>query len=63
MQQQIKAFRIIRRVLFLIYEFKFPNNINIHPVISIIYLKLILKSSDIYNRFYNNYLILVEKDP
>jgi hypothetical protein len=53
---------MIRRVLFLIYEFEFPNNINIHPIISIIYLKLISKGSDPYNRSRNNYPASVKKD-
>jgi hypothetical protein len=53
---------MIRRVLSLVYEFEFPNNINIHSVISIIYLKLISKSNDLYNRSRNNYLILIKKD-
>jgi hypothetical protein len=53
---------MIRRVLSLIYEFEFPNNINIYPIILIIYLKLISKSSDSYNRSRNNYSALIEKD-
>jgi hypothetical protein len=53
---------MIFRLLFLVYEFEFPNNMNIYPVISIIYLKLILKGSDFYNRFRNNYLALVKED-
>jgi hypothetical protein len=61
-QQRIKFFRMIRRVLFLIYEFEFSNNINIYPVISIIYLKLISKNSDFYNRFRNDYSVSVKKD-
>jgi hypothetical protein len=35
---------------------------NIHSVIFIIYLKLISKSSDSYNRSRNNYSALIEKD-
>jgi hypothetical protein len=53
---------MIRRVLFLVYEFEFPNNINIHPVISIIYLELKSKDSDFCNRSRNDYSILVKKD-
>jgi hypothetical protein len=53
---------MIRRVSSLVYEFEFPNNINIYPIISIIYLKLVLKDSDSYNRFRNDYSILIEKD-
>jgi hypothetical protein len=53
---------MIYRVSFLIYEFEFPNNINIYPVISIIYLKLISKNSDSYNYFCNDYSALVKKD-
>jgi hypothetical protein len=53
---------MIYRVLSLIYEFEFPYNMNIHSVISIIYLKLVLKGSDFYNRFRNDYLISVKKD-
>jgi hypothetical protein len=52
---------MIRRVSSLIYEFEFPNNINIYPIISIIYLKLIPKNSDIYNRFRNDYSIPILK--
>jgi hypothetical protein len=55
-------FRIIRRILFLIYEFEFPNNINIYPIISIIYLELVSKNSDFYNRFRNDYSIPIKKD-
>jgi hypothetical protein len=62
-QQQIESFRMIRRVSSLIYELKFLNNINIYPIILIIYLKLISKNSDPYNRFRNNYLILIKKNP
>jgi hypothetical protein len=53
---------MIYRVLPLIYEFEFPNNINIHPVISIIYLKLISKNSDPYNYFRNNYSVSVKEN-
>jgi hypothetical protein len=53
---------MIRRVSSLIYEFEFPNNINIHPIISIIYLELIPKDSDLYNRSRNDYLISIKKD-
>jgi hypothetical protein len=53
---------MICHVLFLVYEFEFPNNINIYPVILIIYLELILKGSDFYNRFRNNYPISIKKD-
>jgi hypothetical protein len=53
---------MIRRVSSLIYEFKFPNNINIHSVILIIYLELVSKSSDSYNRFRNDYPASVKKD-
>jgi hypothetical protein len=52
----------MRRILFLIYEFEFPNNINIHPIILIIYLKLVSKDSDLYNYFRNDYLILIKED-
>jgi hypothetical protein len=61
-QQQIRSFKMIYRVSPLIYKFEFPNNINIHPINSIIYLKLISKDSDPYNRFRNNYPISIEKD-
>jgi hypothetical protein len=53
---------MIYRVLFLIYKFEFPNNINIYPVISIIHLKLILKNSDSYNRSRNDYPASIKKD-
>jgi hypothetical protein len=53
---------MIRRVSFLIYEFEFPNNINIYSIISVIHLELILKNSDFYNRFYNNYPASIEND-
>jgi hypothetical protein len=53
---------MIYRVSFLIYEFEFPNNINIHPIISIIYLKLISKNNDSYNRFRNDYSVLIKED-
>jgi hypothetical protein len=53
---------MIRRVLSLIYEFEFPNNINIYSIISITYLELISKDSDLYNRFRNIYSVPVKKD-
>jgi hypothetical protein len=62
-QQRIRFFRIIRRVSSLVYEFEFPNNINIYSIILIIYLKLTLKGSNFYNRSRNDYLILIKKDP
>jgi hypothetical protein len=62
-QQWIEFFRMIRPVSFLIYEFEFSNNINIHSVISIIYLELISKDSDFYNRSRNDYSVSVEKNP
>jgi hypothetical protein len=62
MQQRIGFFKMIRRVSYLIYEFEFPNNINIYLVISIIYLELVSKNSDSYNRFRNDYSILIKKD-
>jgi hypothetical protein len=58
-----KIFKIIRRISSLIYELELPNNINIYPVISIIYLKLALKGSDPYNRFRNNYPVPVKENP
>jgi hypothetical protein len=61
-QQQIKSFKVICRVSSLVYEFEFPNNMNIHSVILIIYLELVSKGSDFYNRFRNNYPISVEKN-
>jgi hypothetical protein len=54
---------MIRRILSLIYEFEFPNKINIYSIISIVYLKLISKNSDLYNRFRNNYSVPVKEDP
>jgi hypothetical protein len=54
---------MIRRVSSLIYKFEFPNNINIHPIILIIYLKLISKDNDPYNHFRNNYSAPIEEDP
>jgi hypothetical protein len=62
-QQRIESFKVIYRVSSLTYEFEFPNNINIHSIISIIYLKLISKYIDLYNRFCNDYPILIEEDP
>jgi hypothetical protein len=53
---------MIRRVLSLIYEFEFPNNINIYSVIFIIYLELASKDSDFYNHSRNDYSALVKKD-
>jgi hypothetical protein len=54
---------MIRRILSLVYEFELPNNMNIHPVISVTYLELVLKDNDSYNRFRNDYSASVEKDP
>jgi hypothetical protein len=62
-QQRIEFFRVIRRISSLIYEFEFPNNMNIYPIISIIYLKLISKNSDSYNRFRNDYPASIKEDP
>jgi hypothetical protein len=53
---------MICRVSLLIYEFEFPNNMNIYPIILIIYLKLASKDSDSYNRFRNNYPTSIKKD-
>jgi hypothetical protein len=50
----------MRSGLSLIYEFEFPNNINIYPIISIIHLKLAPKNSDPYNCPRNDYLISVK---
>jgi hypothetical protein len=61
-QQRIESFRIIRRVLPLIYKLEFPNNINIYSIILIIYLELISKNSDFYNRSRNDYLISIKED-
>jgi hypothetical protein len=61
-QQRIESFRMICRVSFLIYEFEFSNNINIHPIILIINLKLISKDSDSYNRSRNDYPIPIKKN-
>jgi hypothetical protein len=61
-QQRIRSFKIIRRVSSLIYEFEFPNNINIYPIISIIYLELASKNSDSYNYSRNGYLISIKKN-
>jgi hypothetical protein len=52
---------MIRRVLFLIYKFEFPNYINIHPIILIIHLKSAPKGSDFYNYFRNDYPALLRK--
>jgi hypothetical protein len=54
---------MICRVLSLIYEFEFPNNINIYSVISVIHLKLVSKDSDPYNHSRNNYSASVKEDP
>jgi hypothetical protein len=61
-QQRIKFFKVIRRISPLVYELEIPNNINIYPVISIIYLKSILKDNDPYNRFHNEYSVSIKKD-
>jgi hypothetical protein len=53
---------VIRRVSLLIYEFEFPNNMNIYSIISITHLKSVSKGSDSYNRSRNDYSVLVEKD-
>jgi hypothetical protein len=53
---------MIYRVLFLAYEFEYPNNINIYLIMSITHLKLILKDSDFYNRSRNDYLTLIKED-
>jgi hypothetical protein len=53
---------MIRRVLSLIYEFEFSNNMNIHSVIFVIYLKLISKGGDSYNRFRNDYPASVKEN-
>jgi hypothetical protein len=53
---------VICRVSLLIYEFEISNNINIYPVILIIYLELISKDIDLYNRFRNDYPILIKED-
>jgi hypothetical protein len=53
---------MIYRVLFLVYEFEFPNNMNIYSIILIIYLKLISKGNDSYNRSRNNYPAPIKKD-
>jgi hypothetical protein len=54
---------MIRRVSLLIYEFEFPNNMNIYSIIFIIYLKSAPKDSDLYNRSRNNYPAPVKEDP
>jgi hypothetical protein len=46
----------------LVYEFEFPNNINIYSVISVIHLELISKDSDFYNHFRNDYSVLIEEN-
>jgi hypothetical protein len=61
-QQRIKFFRIIYRVSSLTYEFEFPNNINIYPIISITYLKSIPKDNDSYNRSRNDYPTPIKKN-
>jgi hypothetical protein len=53
---------MIRRVSFLVYEFEFSNNMNIYSIISVIYLKSVLKGSDSYNRFRNDYPASVEEN-
>jgi hypothetical protein len=53
---------MIHRVSSLIYEFEFPNNINIHSIILIIHLKLVSKNNDFYNRFRNDYPALIKED-
>jgi hypothetical protein len=53
---------VICRVSLLIYEFEFPNNINIYPIILIIHLKLISKNNDPYNCSRNNYSASVKED-
>jgi hypothetical protein len=53
---------MIRCVSLLIYEFEFPNNINIYSIILIIYLKLILKNSDPYNHLRNDYSVSIKED-
>jgi hypothetical protein len=50
---------MIYRVSSLAYELEFSNNMNIHPIISITYLKLISKNSDPYNRSRNDYSISI----
>jgi hypothetical protein len=52
---------MICRVSFLVYEFEFPNNMNIYSIISIIYLKLASKNSDFYNYFRNDHAISIKK--
>jgi hypothetical protein len=53
---------VICRVLSLIYEFEFPNNMNIYSIILIIYLELVSKDSDFYNCFRNNYPISIKEN-
>jgi hypothetical protein len=53
---------MIYRVSFLVYEFEFPNNINIYSVILIIYLKSVSKGSDLYNYSCNDYSVSIKKD-
>jgi hypothetical protein len=53
---------VIRRVLFLVYKFEFPNNMNIYSIILITYLELISKDSEFYNRFRNNYPASIKED-
>jgi hypothetical protein len=61
-QQRIRPFRVIYYILFLIYEFELLNNMSIHPIISVIHLKLISKGSDSYNRSRNNYSVSIKED-
>jgi hypothetical protein len=53
---------MICRISFLIYEFEFPNNMNIYPIILIIYLKLASKDNDFYNRSRNDYPAPIKED-
>jgi hypothetical protein len=53
---------MIRRVSFLIYEFEFPNNMNIYSIIFITHLKLASKDSDPYNYSRNDYLIIMKEN-
>jgi hypothetical protein len=54
---------MIYREASLIYEFEFPNNINIYSIILITYLELVSKDSDLYNYSRNNYSISNKEDP
>jgi hypothetical protein len=53
---------MIYRVSSLIYEFEFPNYMNIYSIILVIYLKLVSNGSDPYNRSRNDYLVSIEKN-